>query len=414
MEHSNASRNPASLALLNIDCLEIFSNLDNCIITIFYLKLEFMGHLIRTQLLNLARDSSAQARGELMLGLTDAIISGIENRPQSELEVYADISLILYKSAPNQDRVQMSRKVATEPLVPVALAMNIASDRINIALPVLESYTTFGQHDLLQLAEKMDDEHLQVLARRSDLGHQVSNTIVRRGTKNVHRIIAGNREIHLSDLALRALVRHAMQDAVLQEDLSLRTDLTPKICSMLLPHADGAARKRLQVLVKSAMSDEDLAKLNRLRDLRKTHGAKLDHLKQKQLWPYAEANNITLNELVLLMLKDQRLAHVADLLGERTQTPSVIARNAIFSGKMDQVITMAKKAELSLDTFSLLAKARCKQLQLSSDQAGKWINAFIGTSTPSNTPTRKSHGGAFAAKRKERPKRKGPRRLVPI
>ncbi|WP_417667573.1 DUF2336 domain-containing protein [Roseibium sp.] len=369
------------------------------------------------QLLDLAKENSAEARGALLLGLADILVHDIEKRSQEELNMFGEIAVLLYPSSPKSDRVQLSRKVSDEPRTPVALAMELASDQISIAMPVLENFTAFGTKNLLALAKKLGDDHLQVLARRTDLETEVSDTLVRRGNRSVHRILAGNREIRLSHTALRALVRHAVQDVVLREDLALRKDLTPTVCNMLMPHVSKSTQVRLQKLVRGALTKADLDKLARLRELRRTHGSKIDQLEVKDLWPYAKAKNITFNELIILMLQDERLAHVADLIGLQSRVQSNQARNAVFKGQLDQVISMAQKANLTTDVFALLAKARCKHLRIPSSQAAEWIKAFVTAKAP-QAPKAKTRplrgGGEFAAKRPQRPKRENGRRFSAI
>lgn len=366
------------------------------------------------QLLEMAKENTAEARGALMLGLADILVRGIEKRSEEELQMFGEIAVLLYTSAPKPDRIQLSRKIASELRTPINLAMTLASDDISIALPVLEKFPAFNPENLLRLAEELDDEHLQVLARRTDINTKVSDKLVRRGSKVVHRILAGNREIRLSQIALKALVRHAVQDVVLREDLALRSDLTPTVCTMLMPHVRGATQKRLQKLITGVLSKSDLDKLARLRELRKEHGAKIDQLDGKPLWDYAQASEISLNELVVLMLQDERLAHVADLLGQQARVAAGTARNAVFKGDVEQIVAIAQSAGLSTDAFSLLAKARCKHLRIPSSKAAEWISAYVAAQTGNNAGKKRRGDGAFAAKRRVRPRRDTTRRLAAI
>jgi uncharacterized protein (DUF2336 family) len=369
---------------------------------------------MHNDLLDLARENSAEARGALMLGLTDFLVTSIDKRTNAELEMFGEVALLLYRSAPSTDRGLLSRKVAAEPRTPLPLALALASDQIHIALPVLEHFSAFNEKNLLALARKLGDEHLQVLARRKDLDRSVSSTLARRGSKHVHRILAGNREIRLSDITLKALVRHAMQDVVLREDLVLRHDLTPAVCNMLLPHVEGAARERLQKMVRGALSRTDLGKLARLRQLRRDHGTQIDQRDGKELLAYIEKTDITLDELIVLLLQDERLTHVADIFGHLNRKTSTTARHALFNGNLEMVVEMALGAGISSDTFSLLAKARCKQLRIPTSQAAEWIKALVEAKRSTTARPKRRGDGAFAAKRPLRPRREGPRRLAKI
>ena len=364
------------------------------------------------RLLDLAKENTSEARGALMLGLADILVRDIEKRSEAEVEMFGEIASLLYQRSDRNDRIRLSRKVAAESRTPVCLALVIASDQISIALPVLENYGAFSPENLLHLAESLGDEHLQVLARRPDLDHKVSDTLVKRGTRHVHRILAGNRDIRLSNVAMRALVRHAVQDVVLREDMALRPDLTPSICNMLMPHVSRATQKRLQKVIHGVLNQSDLEKIARMRELRFKHGTKIDSLDVKDLLPYAERESITLNELFVLLLQFDRLAHVADLLGHKTKTPPAKAREAVYKGNLEAVVSMALSAAITTDVFSLMAKARCKQLRLSNAQAAEWISAYVKAQRPAEPDRAARRGsGEFAAKRRVRPRREGPRRV---
>ena len=352
------------------------------------------------RLLDLAKENSAEARGTLMLGLADILIQNIEKRSEEELRLFGDITLLLYKSAPKYDRASLSRRVAKESRTPVDLAMELAKDQLAIAMPVLEYYNSFGEKNLLSLARKLGDEHLQVMARRVDLNTRVSDTLVRRGTRNVHRILAGNREIRMSQIALQALVRNAVKDVVLREDLALRTDLTPKVCNQLIQQVDGTTKTRLKRVVQGGMTKAEMDTLARLRDLRRLHGTKIDQLDIKKLWPYVKAAGVSFDELIMLLLQDDRLGHVADLLGLYSRTSSTKARSAIFNGDIDQVIAMAQATGLSENVFSLLVQSRCKHLRMPDSQATEWIGAYLEAEAARNKPDPGRKSNAFAANRR--------------
>ncbi|WP_417686942.1 DUF2336 domain-containing protein [Roseibium sp.] len=381
------------------------------------------------QLLDLAKENTAEARGALMLGLADILVHDIAKRSEEELKMFGEIALLLYRSAPKHDRVKLSRKVSQTPRTPANLAMALASDQVTIAMPVLEQYPSFSPQNLLKLADELSDDHLQIIARRKDLDETVSDTLVRRGSRSVHRILAGNREIRLSHTALRALVRHATQDVVLREDLALRSDLTPAICNMLIPHVSGLSQKRLRKLVQGALSKADLDKLARLREIRRKHGTEIDRLSGRDLWAFAEARKISFSELVVLLLQDDRLTHVAELLGTLSRVAPADARGALFKGNKERVIAMARETKLTVDAFSLLAKARCNQLRIPKSQAADWIKDYVVATAQSAAPAavpsapvkavadpakKRSGSGDFAVKRPARPKRETGRRVSAI
>ncbi|SHM40277.1 DUF2336 domain-containing protein [Roseibium suaedae] len=361
------------------------------------------------QLLGLASDKSAKSRDTLLVALTDMYVQGIERRTPSEAEIFGEVALLLYQEISEKSRAALSTKLAPFIQTPLPLAMAFATDAIRVATPVLEKYPGFQQEHLEDLAGKLDDSHLQVLSRRDDLGQKASQILAERGSKVVRRILAGNREIELSRLTLRALVKHAIQDIVLREDLALRADLTPSICQMLLPSVTGETAAHLKKMINGSITQEDLDQIGRLRQVRRKIGVNLDNPDVAGLLRFCKQNDISADDLSVLLVQDKRLSHATDLLAFRCGIPPVTARNALFNGDRDDVIGMARKAGMSLDAFSMLAKARCDHLRIPMSQAGDWIAAYV-QATGNNRPQLAQRArGEFAAKRKPKLRNGQPR-----
>lgn len=353
-------------------------------------------------LMDLARDRTAESRGALLVGLTDHFLEEIGTRNDRELQAFADIALILYPTAPMADRARLSRKVAVVPRTPKPLVMLIACDEIRIALPILECFTGFTQDDLAQLAATLSDKHLQVLARRSDIEFEVSNTLIRRGSPSVRRLLAGNREISLSQPGLKALVRHAVQDVVLREDLAQRNDLTPAVCELLIPYVRGATKQRLQSILKGIIKDEEETRFEVLRGLQQKYAVQLTNMPVRDLWNFAQDNDISLDDLIALLLQGGRFGDTIELLAIVTRTAKGVARNAVFNGNVNRAILLALDAEISLDSFSMIAKTRCEKLRLPQSQASEWIQSFVNALKSGMKGTKPSQGDQeFAARRKK-------------
>lgn len=337
-----------------------------------------------------------------MLGLADVILRRLEQSTDAELQAFGEIAVYLSKIASETDRAKLARIIAPHDRMPLPLALCLADDTIAVAMPVLSDYPSFPPETLLDLAERLGDTHLQVLARRPDLCDRASDTLIRRGSKPVHRILAGNRDIKLSRYALRSLVKRAARDVVLREDLLLRSDLTPAICRQVLPHADDRTQKRLRTVMEESLTPAQLDRLAHLRQLRRSLGPALDQSDTKTLWAQVQKAGADLDDLVTLMLQDGRLAHVAQLLAEITFTSEQKAKDALFKGHQADAVELAHMANLRRETFELLARTRFEAMKMPQAQARGWIDAFAGAQpgrTKDQNPNKKT--GDFAAKRRK-------------
>jgi uncharacterized protein (DUF2336 family) len=327
-------------------------------------------------LIKLALEGTAEARQQLFAQVCELVIGTIDERTERELAIFSEVILRLYSSGASGDRARLAQKFGTQANMPIELARRIAEDDVSVAVPVLASCPVFSQEDLMEFAGRLDRPHLQVLARRSDLSPEVSDAIAARGDLTVLRILAGNRLIRLSRETTHALLKHATEDPVLREDLTLRTDLSPAVCRALMPLVSDDARKRLQRTLEGSLSQEQLDQIARLKELRREFGAVLETSDMSRLWQEAEQRDITVNELMIMLLQDGRFDHAMELLSARGRTAQTPFKDAVFNGKQDLVLKTAAKAGLDIATFALFAKVRCDHLKLPAAQGSEWTASY--------------------------------------
>jgi len=352
-------------------------------------------------LIKLALEGSDEARRRLFTQLSELMIANLDDRTDRELAIFSEVILKLYAFAPAKDRARLAQKLAAHASLPHSLACRIAEDDVNIAMPVLAGCPVLTQEDLLDFVERLSAAHLQVIARRTDLSTNVSDRLAEKGDGPVHRILAGNREIKLSRPTMLKFVKLAGEDEVLREDLALRSDLPPSICRALLPMVDGETKKRLRRIIEGALSQDQLNQIARLKVLRREFGPALETTDMNTLWRDAERAEITLDELVILLLQDNRFNHAMDLLASRVRTAQKALKDAVFNGKQEFVIKTAAKAGLSRTVFAMFAKARCEHLKIPLTQASEWVAAYADylTETEEDGSTRPRD---FQARRKDR------------
>ncbi|GAB4533434.1 MAG: hypothetical protein Tsb0019_35140 [Roseibium sp.] len=350
-------------------------------------------------LIKLALEGTAEARQRLFAQVSELVIGNIDERTERELAIFSEVIIRLYCAGAAGDRARLAQKLGNRADIPVELARRIAEDDVSVAVPVLASCPVFSQDDLLDFAERLDMPHLQVLARRTDLSLEVSDAIAARGDLAVHRILTGNREIRLSRETMLTLVRHAADDAVLREDLALRSDLSPAVCRALMPLVSDEVKKRLQRTLEGSLSQEQLDQIARLKVLRREFGAALENSDMTGLWREAEQRDITVNELMILLLQDGRFDHATELLSSRGRTALTPLKDAVYNGKQDLVLKTAAKAGLDIATFALFVKVRSEHLKEPAAQGSVWTASYR---KHIESAARQSRCGDFQANRSSR------------
>lgn len=349
------------------------------------------------KLLALAQETSPDSRAALMQKTAEVFLQGVGTHTPAELALFSDILLHLVDQTEEKARARLSQTLAGCPQTPSPLALRLAADVLVVAKPMLERSKALTATDIVSLARKLDDGHLQVLAGRRDLPSRAADALVRRGSGKVMRRVASNRNVRLSEWAMRNLAEGAINDAVLREDLTMRCDLTPTICSFLIPHVNPVTRERLRAVATGQITPEELDGIARRRSLRRALGIRLDTFEIGKLWQIVESHFATLDDMLTLLLEDDRLGHAAELIALETKDNRQKLKESVLSGETAKIISAARQARLAEPTFEALARARCRYLRIPESQAAALVRQYTQRQDDPLELKRRSSG--FAARR---------------
>lgn len=193
------------------------------------------------ELLDLARNTSADARQRLLLGviaLCDA------SPPHGDLSpILGEIFLSLARNAEREVRKLLSEKLAHADWAPAALVNVLALDEIEIARPVLTFSPILQDDDLLRVLIEASLEHQIAIARRPHISGRVADAVIERGEPAVLTALATNRTADLSIEGLRRLVEHSRRIAALRGPLTRHPRLTEALAEQMY-HWVGAALRQ--------------------------------------------------------------------------------------------------------------------------------------------------------------------------
>src|SRR5690606_12796517 len=111
----------------------------------------------------------------------------------------------------------LSLQLSTVDQTPHKVAKQLASDKANIAYPMLKNSTVLTDDDLVEIAETKGQDHLRAMAERPRLSSRVGDAIVARGENDVLITLARNKGAELSRHALETLVDKSEHIPELQE-----------------------------------------------------------------------------------------------------------------------------------------------------------------------------------------------------
>ncbi|MBA5777229.1 DUF2336 domain-containing protein [Stappia sp. F7233] len=328
------------------------------------------------ELVRLARDATPASRGKLLQRVADVFLDGIGGHSQAELELFCDVILRLLDTTSVADRAALSRRIAPVAGTPQPIAIRLAKDDITVAAPMLEMSPALSEADLMKLARRMPQTHLEAIARRANMNPRLCDTLIERGKTRVWREIAANTSIRMSDWGLRTLAKHALKDVPLREHMANRRDLTPLICEWLLPHVNPTTRLRLQAIM-SGSDPMETSDVNRIRqDLRRRLGVYLDNCDATRLWGLVENGDSSLNDLLVLLFDEKRINDAVALLAKATDRPATDIQTAMFKAPIDELIELALAAGVTDHTFLAIAQLRCRQLRMPDSQAVRWLELY--------------------------------------
>jgi uncharacterized protein (DUF2336 family) len=213
-------------------------------------------------LLALARRKTSGTRSELGGRIAQYLIAGAD-LSSTERDLVDGILSQLIREIEIQIRHDLAHALAQDVQAPPNLIRLLAADEIEIARPVLLASPILTHSDLLDIANRLSEQHRQVLAERPNLPSIVGDALVEFGEEPVIITLLHNSSAQLSQEALAYLVATSKQVEPFREPLLSRADLPPKLAYRMFWFVSAALRQRLltQFDVPAQMIDGAMARL---------------------------------------------------------------------------------------------------------------------------------------------------------
>ncbi len=306
------------------------------------------------ELKSLAVEKSSEKRLDLLRKITDLYFEGADQHSEAEIYLFNEVIENIVDKISREARIDVATNLAVLPGFPIPVVRKLAHDPdIEIAGPVIRGSADLTDADLLELARRASDQHLNVMAGRDQLSEIVTDALIDRGSRDVVRSVSANQGARLSGPGMDALVKKARDDGHLQELLADRSDLSQAAVEQLLPIITEAVAIRLSErgyqlpgavsgrLAKSASTE--FAEAMRSRQRSAEHASHIiARFLAKQL-----SLDAALNELV----KHRQLLDIASLLSH----PTALDRNFLFGllvrGKLPMVMVVFRALDVEWPTF---------------------------------------------------------------
>lgn len=328
----------------------------------------------------LALESSSERRRELLRGLTDMFLDGIDRHTDEGTALFAEIACRVLDEVTEDVRRELAERVAPLVQFPPDIIRKLAEDVIAVALPVLERSPALREQDLIGLARCKGQEHLLAISRRDDLREPVTDILVERGEARVLHSVTGNAAARLSPEGFRALAEKSIDDRALQERLVGRADMPASVAGRLERLLDGELRQMLAT-VRAINMEQDFANhvANAAQRLEKAiKGSRRERIEIQALITQVRSGARPLNSAITQLARDNRPVHLGWLLAAMTDLPEAIVSNTLNKINGLPIAVTCKALGVAVETFHAVALMRCRRLKLPVADADRLSEQYRG------------------------------------
>ncbi|MEI2383700.1 DUF2336 domain-containing protein [Breoghania sp. JC706] len=207
-----------------------------------------MSESIHTELVNfsmLEEAATQEQREELTRNVVNLYSLTSATCSKEQMDIYDAVLMRLADLVSDDGRSHMAETLSKLRRAPESVVLKLANDIIDVARPLLEKSTILRDADLIEIANRCTQEHMQAIAVRDVLSEMVTDVLVDKGEAPVKRTLAANPGAAFSDQSVNKLLHAAEGDQELQLNLGLRCDLHDDYIVRLIAIASEQVRQRL-------------------------------------------------------------------------------------------------------------------------------------------------------------------------
>ncbi len=300
-------------------------------------------------LLKLARDSSSEKKHELAEHVTGLLVARADDPGSEETHLLNNMLEGVYDSLAHDAKRKMSERLADVPSMSSKLAAAMANDDLPVAQAVLERSKSLREEDLRKIAETKDQGYLLALAKRDHVSNDISNILIKRGSRDVKHTLAANLGAEITMPVFESLVKDM-----------------PKQLGDRIRHL----RKSNEELLEDLFRDDGEV----------AAGAELVK-KQSKISPKAWLMGIrlgktTLNKAVYQLAQEHNLLDAVALLSFFSGLDMKYVHNLMVRFDSTGIATVCRATGIGAMEFQAVCKERCKHLKFPESTGSKWLTNY--------------------------------------
>lgn len=193
----------------------------------------------------LLREDSPDSRIHVLDKITRHYAEG--NFQHTELEYAEQIFRLLMKDAEVKVRQALSVRLQNNPDIPRDIALHLAQDVEQVALPILQASQVLSDADLIHLIETSREiSKLMAISQRDHLSERVSHSLVETHYPEVVTSLLKNEGAAIGDQDYEDILRLFPDDESVTAAMVQRAQLPLSVAEKLIGHVSGALAEELE------------------------------------------------------------------------------------------------------------------------------------------------------------------------
>ncbi|WP_342360743.1 DUF2336 domain-containing protein [Terrarubrum flagellatum] len=246
--------------------------------------------------------------------------------------------------------VQLAEKLADIPNAPYGTIRILAfHDEIAVAAPVLERSSRLEAGDLIAIIGAKGQQHIMLVAKRSDLTEAVTDRLIAVGSAPVLQTLAANGRAPLSRDGSAILLTRANADRKLAVALADRFGLPPQLRDRLVEDAASVLRAHLaKMLRKSSPAELDAAVAASIEaSAARIGAAPPSHDAANRIARLEQKPDLSHEHLFLDLLRHRRLRESLQILAERAGLPHDLVLTIFAGDDFELMAVVLRAADMS-------------------------------------------------------------------
>lgn len=190
----------------------------------------------------LLADPSPDNRSAMATKVGDAFGSTLNER---ERHIAEDIFQVMVRDAEVRVRKALALSLKSNPEIPRDIAIEMARDVADVAVPILEFSDVLTTEDLVDIVRTQAPEHQMAVARRSDVNETVADVLVETRNADVVATLVSNQDARIAESTMNRVVDEFGHLEKVQRPLVVRKQMPVQVVERLMTVVSENLREQL-------------------------------------------------------------------------------------------------------------------------------------------------------------------------